>query len=142
MTRVDFDSNASNPLDYLYRLIRKAYLSGHKIVLVCDDPARRASLDEVLWSHQAADFLPHGQIGAPEADMAPIIIASPSDETPHHDVMINLSRGTPQYFSRFDRLIELIASEPDDVAAGRERWSFYRDRGYALTHHDAAARAQ
>jgi DNA polymerase-3 subunit chi len=51
--------------------------------------------------------------------------------------MINLARQTPTLFSRFERLIEVIASAPEDVAAGRERWAFYRDRGYAMTHHDA-----
>jgi DNA polymerase-3 subunit chi len=141
VTRIDFHSNASNPLDYLYRLVRKAYLSGHKIVLVCDDETRSASLDDAFWSHQPADFLPHGRIGQPEAEDAPIVIAGSNDETPHHDVMINLSRTTPQFFSRFERLIEVVGADPDEVAAGRQRWSFYRDRGYALSHHDAAARA-
>jgi DNA polymerase-3 subunit chi len=110
------------------------------VVLVCDDEAYSASLDEALWNNQPSDFLPHCSVTAPEALETPIILAAPEDDTPHHDVMINLARRTPAFFSRFERLIEVVAAAPEDVTAGRERWAFYRDRGYALTHHDAAAR--
>jgi DNA polymerase-3 subunit chi len=120
--------------------VRKAYLSGHKVVLVCDDQAYGARLDEALWDNQPTDFLPHCSTHSPEAVDTPIILATPDDETPHHDVMINLARRTPLFFSRFERLIEVVSTEPDDVSAGRERWAFYRDRGYAMTHHDAAAK--
>ncbi len=140
MTRIDFHSNATSRLDYVCRLVRKAYLSGHSIVLVCD-PEYAKSLDEALWNNQPADFLPHGVIGSSEAEGAPIVLAGPADETPHHDVMINLQQTTPAYFSRFERLIEVIGEEGDAVSAGRQRWSFYRDRGYALTHHDANPRS-
>ena len=138
MTRIDFHSNPDSPLDYVCRLVRKAYLSGHKVVLVCDDEAYRASLDEALWNNQPSDFLPHCSSHVPEAVDTPIILAAPDDETPHHDVMINLASRTPAFFSRFERLIEVVAAAPEHVSAGRERWAFYRDRGYALTHHDAA----
>jgi DNA polymerase-3 subunit chi len=140
MTRIDFHSNPDSPLDYVCRLVRKAYLSGHKVVLVCDDEAYSASLDDALWNNQPSDFLPHCSSISPEASDTPIILATPNDDTPHHDVMINLARATPTFFSRFERLIEVVAAAPEDVTAGRERWAFYRARGYQLTHHDAAAK--
>ncbi len=137
MTRIDFHSNTGSRIDYVCRLVRKAYTSGHRVVLVCDDETLRDTLDDALWNNQASDFLPHCLASAPEAGQTPIILAGPTDETDHHEVMINLARQTPTLFSRFERLIEVIASAPEDVAAGRERWAFYRDRGYAMTHHDA-----
>lgn len=141
MTRIDFHSGPNSPLDYVCRLVRKVYLSGHKVVLVCDDEGYGAKLDQALWDNQPTDFLPHCSAHSPEAVDTPILLATPDEETPHHDVMINLARGTPAYFSRFERLIEVVSQAPDDVSAGRQRWTFYRDRGYALTHHDAAKRA-
>ncbi len=140
MTRIDFHSNATSRLDYVCRLVRKAYLAGHSIVLVCDG-SDTVGLDEALWNNQPADFLPHGVLGSSSADDAPIVLVGPDDETPHHDVMINLQGQTPTFFSRFERLIEVIGEDASAVKAGRQRWSFYRDRGYALTHHDANPRS-
>ena len=56
-----------------------------------------------------------------------------------HDVLINLGRATPPGFSRYERLIEVIGLEVPDREAGRERWRFYRDRGYPLHTHDLAS---
>ena len=54
----------------------------------------------------------------------------------HPDVMINLSAEVPPLFSRFERVAEIVLNDPDALAASRRRWSFYKDRGYQLQHHD------
>ena len=38
-----------------------------------------------------------------------------------------------------ERLIEVIGTTAQDREAGRERWRFYRDRGYPLHTHDLSA---
>ena len=43
----------------------------------------------------------------------------------------------PPFFSRFERLAEIVGV--DDAAAGRERYKFYRERGYELRAHDMRA---
>jgi len=37
--------------------------------------------------------------------------------------------------SRFERVCEPIDQDPSVRAAGRERFRFYRERGYLLDHH-------
>jgi DNA polymerase-3 subunit chi len=136
MTRIDFHSNATHPLEYVCRLVKKAYFSGHKLVLTSDDASQIDLLDEALWSQHPQDFLPHCKLDDAFAPVTPIILAGEAKELPHYDVMINLGSQLPALFSRCERLIEVVAQDSQAVAAGRLRWAFYKDRGYALTHHD------
>ena len=54
-------------------------------------------------------------------------------------LLVNLDREQPDFFSRFERMIEVVENEDDDLEAGRRRWKFYKDRGYPLGRHDLAA---
>jgi DNA polymerase-3 subunit chi len=52
-------------------------------------------------------------------------------------VLINLSDDVPAYFSRFERLLEIIdAAKPEP---GRKRYQYYLDRGYPLQTHKIQA---
>ncbi len=51
-------------------------------------------------------------------------------------VLINLDPAPPPFFSRFERLAEIVGTEAADAAAGRERYRFYRERGYELRTHN------
>ena len=42
----------------------------------------------------------------------------------------------PPFFSRFERLAEIVGADEADVAAGRERFRFYRERGYEMRAHN------
>jgi len=63
----------------------------------------------------------------------PITIGS--QEPQHHpiEVVINLADAVPLFFSRHNRLAEII--DGNGKAAGRERYKFYKDRGYELSTH-------
>lgn len=137
MTRIDFHSNPADALEYACRLVKKAYFSGHQVVVISDDRAQIDALDEALWQLGAGDFLPHCKLDEPIASLTPIVLASGEGDLPHYDVMINLGASQPPLFSRCQRLIEVVGRDAPAVAAGRARWAFYKDRGYPLTHHDA-----
>ena len=55
-------------------------------------------------------------------------------------VLVNLTGAPPPFFSRFERLAEIVATDESAVAAGRERYRYYRERGYELRAHNLAAR--
>jgi DNA polymerase-3 subunit chi len=50
-------------------------------------------------------------------------------------VLLNLGAQVPPQFARFERLLEVIGNAPDELAAGRARYRFYRDRGYVLNNY-------
>jgi len=52
-----------------------------------------------------------------------------------HDVLINLSQQTPDCFARFERFAELVNQDESIKQAGRERFKFYKSRGYPLNTH-------
>lgn len=135
MTRIDFHSNVPNKLAYACRLVRKARAAQCQIVLLGKDGNELAQLDQLLWSFSEQDFLPHVRAGDPLAAQTPVILTdSEAVELPHHHVLINLSGGTPQQFARFERMFEIISSDDADKAAGRDRYRFYKERGYPLSH--------
>jgi DNA polymerase-3 subunit chi len=55
-------------------------------------------------------------------------------------VLVNLSAEPAPFFSRFERLAEIVGVGEAEVAAGRERFRFYRERGYELRAHNLAER--
>jgi DNA polymerase-3 subunit chi len=50
--------------------------------------------------------------------------------------MLNLHEESPPAFSRFERLIEVVGRDDEDRQRARNRFRFYRDRGYEIHHHD------
>ena len=141
MTRVDFHFNAPDRLQYGCRLVRKIHRSGARILVLCEDPVALAQFDSLLWTFSDADFIPHVVASDPLAPETPVLLTAEAVDTPHHEVLVNLGRQTPPMFSRFDRLIEVVSGDDEDRTLARERWRFYKDRGYPLNAHDLARAA-
>lgn len=140
MTRVDvhFNIAGNQKLAYCCRLVRKIYRAGQPLVIYDDQASRLAALDQALWSFSPLDFIPHVDAGDDLAPATPVLLASRAHDFPHHAVLVNLAGETPTFFSRFERLVDLVSDDPRDVVAGRQRWRFYTDRGYPIERHDAA----
>jgi DNA polymerase-3 subunit chi len=134
MTRIDFHSNVGDSLLYACRLARKAYLGGQPLVVLAE-PARLRAFDEMLWTFSPLDFVPHCMAGAPVAAETPVVLTTNLDDVPHHQILLNLGAAVPTQFARFERLLEVVGNAQEELAAGRERYRFYLDRGYALNHY-------
>jgi DNA polymerase-3 subunit chi len=138
MTRIDFHSNVPNKIAYCCRLVRKARAANCRIVLLTQNRSELAQLDQALWTFSELDFLPHVTANDPLAATTPVILTDSEDvELPHYQILINLSSNTPANFARFERMFEIISADDADKAAGRERYRFYQQRGYPLTHYVA-----
>jgi len=138
MTRIDFHFNAPDKLQYACRLVRKIYRAGQRVVVFAE-PVAIAQFDAALWSFSQLDFIPHVAAGDPLAARTPVLLCSEPVETPHCEVLVNLARETPAFFSRFERMIEVVTGDEEDRAQARGRWRFYKDRGYPLESFDLAA---
>jgi DNA polymerase-3 subunit chi len=135
MTRIDFHTNIPDKLSYACRLARKAYAAGGKLVLLTEDAAQAATLNDALWTISETDFLPHVMAGDALAAQTPIIVTdSDQAELPHGDMLVNLTRRTPANVDRFQRVFEIISTDEDDAAAGRKRYLAYKQQSYPLTH--------
>jgi DNA polymerase III subunit chi len=138
VTRIDFHSNVPDKIIYACRLVRKARAAQCRIVLLADDRQQLATLDNALWTFSEADFLPHVLAGDPLAPQTPIVLtADDTADLPHRQILINLSNNTPACFASFERMFEIISSDAAETAAGRERYGFYKQHGYPLSHYVA-----
>lgn len=135
MTRIDFHSNVADKIGYACRLVRKARAANCRVVLYAEDHAQLRALDDALWTFSELDFLPHAMAEDELASQTPIILDRNADSVlPHHQILINLSTATPAHFAQFERMFEIVSPEASDASAGRERYRFYQQRGYPLTH--------
>ena len=139
MTAVAFHFNAPDRVADACRLLRKAYLSGARVVVTAG-PEALAELDALLWRFSATEFVPHCAASASATCLAatPIVLTGSLAAAVHHDVLVNLGRDIPAGYEGFERFIEVVGLPPEDVMAGRSRWKHYAARGYALKRHDCA----
>ncbi len=93
-------------------------------------------MDRLLWTFRQGSFIPHATLERANPSMTPVIISGNDEAGEENDVLINLALEVPNFFSRFERVAELIDKEPELKSAGRARFRFYRDRGYPLNTHD------
>lgn len=138
MTQVDFYFNAENKLDVARKLAGKAYQSGLRALLYTSDARLANDLDAYLWTRDKLSFVPHVRCGHPLAGETPLLIGADAEAMASHDVLINLDAECPSCFSRFTRLLEVVGVDEADRQAGRQRYKFYKERGYALINHDLA----
>jgi len=137
VTGVEFHFNAPDKMGYACRLLRKAAARGAKVAVTGESEFLR-ELDIVLWTFEALEFIPHCSASAPAnmLDATPIVLCQRLREAPHHDVAVNLGGEVPDGFERFERLIEVVATDEEDRVHARRRWQHYKSRGYELKRID------
>lgn len=131
MTQVDFHTGVADKLAYACRLVRKAWRSGHRVV-VTGDAGQLARLDAQLWTFDPGDFVPHvrqraGQPVPAHLARTPIWLCDapaglPPEAGGGASVLVNLGPAAVDGLADWPRLVELVGEAPDDVAAGRQRW--------------------
>lgn len=139
MTQIDFYVHVEDRNDTARRLCGKAYGARARVLVWTADQAASRKLSLLLWSLPATGFVPHCAATDPLASRTPIIVDHRSDPLPHDEILLNLRAEVPAFFSRFRRLIEIVGPDPDDQREARDRFRFYRDRGYPMKTHDLAA---
>ena len=121
-------------LSVAVRLADKAFQRGHRIFINAADEDQARALDELMWSFRPSSFLPHGLHGQEHSDT--VAIGWGQEPHNHSDLLINLQLEIPSFFSRFQRVAEVVTQDPDSLEALRASWTFYRERGYQLEKHD------
>jgi DNA polymerase-3 subunit chi len=136
VTKVDFYTGSSDKLRTVCLLSHKAILNGVRTAISFQDAATRDELDKLLWHYPATAFIPHCHSDAQEAETMPVVLNNGSDKFPYHELLISLHSECVSFFSRFERVIEIVSTDAEDSRLGRERYKFYKDRGYELRHID------
>ena len=142
MTSVDFYFNAADKLQVACRLAGKAMAQGKRLLIYAPQADTAQRIDRMLWTWQATGFVPHCAAHDPLASETPVLIATAAEADATCEVLLNLATDTPPAFERYERLLELVAQDDEDRRAARERYKFYRERGYRIADHDLGGEAQ
>ena len=134
MTKVDFYTGVEDKLRTACKLSHKAMQNGLRVLLHTPDETTTAALDQLLWHYPATAFIPHCRSHETTANDIPVVLSHTSEPFPHHELLISLHTTNLPFFSRFERVIEIVSRDEDDARLGRERFGFYRDRGYEIRH--------
>jgi DNA polymerase III subunit chi len=136
--QVSFYSDAADPLQYACRLIRRALASG-KPVGVCVPAAVAPQLDALLWSFDAAEFIPHRRWdGTTPPAPGEVLLVDDASRLPHRGLLLNLGDDMPGDAFDFERVLEVVGCEPSVVRSGRLRYRAYLQAGAKLDHFSAA----
>jgi len=143
MTRIDFyvlsDSSENTRLDLVCKLAEKACSRDQRIHIFSSNRQLLEQIDARLWDFRPLSFVGHrllqeGHLSSSD-DNDPVLLSSGE---PGHErqLLINLDSQVPEFFSRFERALEIVNKEPEIQTAGRTRYRFYQQRGYPLQHHN------
>lgn len=136
MTEVLFYTNAADKLHAACQLSSKALSRKMRVMILTPEAQVTDRLSQLLWTTPSIGFNPHCRSADRLAPITPIIVDHATDPVVHEEVLINLRTDTPSYFSRFRRVVEIVTGDSEDRALARDRYRFYRDRGYEITTHD------
>lgn len=136
MTEVSFYSHAANKLAVVRQLVAKAREKKLNVLIYTPDRTVAADIDRLLWVQPALSFIAHCHDSDPLAPVTPVLIGTQAEALSSADVIINLSDEPPPVFSRFERLMEIVTNEEPDLSLGRQRYRYYKDRGYELVNHN------
>ena len=123
------------PLLLVCELVRKAYAAELPTLVLARDTAQAEALDDLLWSFDPDEFLPHQIAGSDEGDEdTPILITTPEMDVPARPLLINLRDAAPA--GSFERVLEVVPADPATRGPLRERWKHYQSLGFAVTKYD------
>lgn len=137
MTRIDFyvlpEATGEARRLFACKLAEKVQRMGMRVLIALDSEAEARQLDELLWTFKPESFVPHQLINGGKP--APVEITFSEETGDHQGLLLNLSNKIPTWFSRFERVSEVVIQEPQMLATSRERYGFYKGRGYPIETH-------
>ncbi len=139
MPKIDFyilaTGTAKAHFQLACRLIEKAYKNGHRVYVHTENEKEAHAIDELLWTYRDDSFIPHNLYGEGPEPAPPIQIGFQEKPEKHRDILINLSHSVPAFFSQFNRILEVVSTDPDTQARARENYRAYRTQGHDITTH-------
>ena len=138
MTRVDFyilpDMGAEAAMRFACRLSLKALQNQLDVHVHVQDAPTATAVDALMWDYPQHRFLPHQVIDEDNQTSTSPIHVGFNEPLLQAGLLINLAADIPSFFGRFDRVAEIVVG--DSREQGRDRYKYYRDRGFPLHHHE------
>ncbi|KTC85520.1 DNA polymerase III subunit chi [Legionella brunensis] len=118
------------------RLLEKAYVRGHRVFVYCETEQEAHRLDELLWTFKDNSFIPHNLQGEGPEPPPPIQIGYQAEPRGFNDILLSLSQEIPAFYSRFQRIMEIVINNDAAKELSRKRYKEYRAKQCALHTHE------
>ena len=152
------ENKAQDFLGFICQLTQTALNKSSQslLILIDKDDELLSTLDDALWSHDTASFIPHHRlldatiadtddvnetVDAPVTNeiLAPVLLGSymPAD---FKGIVLNTTIHPVNTFmavtnnAQPSRVLELIKPDPNSMQEGRHKYKAYQQLGYELTH--------
>ena len=143
LTRIDFYYDVKDILSFASRMVRKLYYekvvsAKHPLVIRCKDQSHCEEVSYSIQNFSKKDFLPCAEFSDKSADLFPIILSTVSEIPLWADdiiVLLNLDTKIEITFSSYCRVIEIVDQAELNRQKGRERYKYYKERGYEIFGH-------
>lgn len=137
--RVDFykldSQNRSGISRFCCKLADKVFRLGNPVFVKTRDEAETRLLDELMWTFSDNSFLAHAIQGDTSEQDAPVVIGHHAADRAAY-LLINLSDELPEDSHNYERIAEIINTDPQTLQSGRARYGAYRKDGYPLHFHE------
>ena len=143
LTRIDFYYDVKDILLFASRIARKLYYekvisTKRPLVIRCKDQSHCEEVSSSIHNFSKKDFLPCAEFSDKRADLFPIILSTVSKMPLWADdiiVLLNLDTKIEITFSSYCRVIEIVDQTEVNRQKGRERYKYYKERGYEIFGH-------
>ena len=135
MTRSDFKKFNNIEVcirGFVYNFLKSNYLRKNPVLCVVPSKEVKEKISNTLWTKEPESFLPHSISRSNEL----INIFDQPEPLDHSNLVINFNDKSYDWFSRFDRVIEIIISDPDNIKLKQESYVNYKRFGYEVAFED------
>ena len=108
------------------------------LVIRCKDQSHCEEVSYSIQNFSKKDFLPCAQFSDKSALLFPIILSTVTEIPLWADdiiVLLNLDTKIEMTFSSYCRVIEIVDQTELNRQKGRERYKYYKERGYEIFGH-------
>ena len=130
-------------LSFASRIARKLHYEKviavkRPMVIRCKNQSHCEEVSYSIHNFSKKDFLPCAEFSDERADLFPIILSTVSEVPLWADdivVLLNLNTQIETTFSSYCRVIEIVDQTELNRQKGRERYKYYKERGYEIFGH-------
>ncbi len=119
----------------LPKLLEKVLDGGHRAVVRAGSEERVENLNSILWTYDAASFLPHGSARDGGGEYQPVWLTIGGDNPADAKILVLTDGVGAGDMAGFARCLEMFdGNDEQAVSAARARWSEYKGAGHTLTY--------
>lgn len=140
MKQIDFHFNVKNRTNYTARLIKKVHAMGLSVGVWSEDELMLKLAYNELWSFEDLTLIPHAWAQSEFAPETTIHFSKDLKALGKKDVLILLNETVPENwkeaFEAFDRIVDIVSTNEEELIHSRNRYKAYRDAGVSLKAYD------